>query len=549
MYDSELVAHLFASLTGPDAAAAVRALREIWQRCRDVGAMREPVPALGVPGHFPDLPATRPGPAGNRDLVLAAQQAPTGVRQAVLRRQHDLLSLSVVLAPTSGATPADPQGWKLLDQHWEQLAGEETAPLVGAVRIYQAVAPSPATAADQRFAAGLRAELPATGVALGWPAGALTPSGLGMWEVGADDDRQRRLLILAPPGGEPDLSAWSWSRGDAHLPPLARWLLHAALIRYHERVHTAGYHELEAIDLAAESDRMEALTDGEARAETLAWQLGAMRRSVAATRSNLSLVLGEEATSLLSGPGPLAADLRLADGLLSQLDHDLARVADSAAHLRRSQGIRRRAERAAAELQRSAVTRVEQGSSAVPDPRTVFVVHGRDLAFVGAFTQFLRALDLRPRDWEEAVDGTRVATPFLGDAVRAAFGEIQAAVVLLTPDDVTHLHADLREPADPDYEARPTCQARPNVLFEAGMALALYPERTILVEVGSLRPFSDLGGRNVVRFDGSVTALKKVAQRLKIADCAVNDSGTDWLDINRFAGLATFTRRPGTGGS
>ena len=178
------------------------------------------------------------------------------------------------------------------------------------------------------------------------------------------------------------------------------------------------------------------------------------------------------------------------------------------------------------------------------NPRKVFVIHGRDEQVRVATFQFLRALGLHPLEWEELVRATGTATPFLGEVVAEAFTDIQAAVVLLTPDDVAHLHPHLQEPDDPSYETALTGQARPNVILEAGMALALYRSRTVIVEFGQLRPFADLGGFNVIRFDGTVQRLQKIANRLKIAGCAVDDSNTDWMDITRWANLDATTRRP-----
>jgi predicted nucleotide-binding protein len=180
----------------------------------------------------------------------------------------------------------------------------------------------------------------------------------------------------------------------------------------------------------------------------------------------------------------------------------------------------------------------------MPNTRDVFVIHGRDEQARKAVWHFLQALDLRPIEWEECVSKTGSATPFLGDVVAGAFEDIQAAVVLLTPDDVASLHPTLHDAIEPDYERNPTGQPRPNVLFEAGMALALHPTRTIILEIGHLRPFSDLGGRNVIRLGDTVEKLHKIVQRLKTAGCAVNDTGTDWLDITRFTGLDAYTRRP-----
>ncbi|MFF9047264.1 TIR domain-containing protein [Streptomyces parvulus] len=176
--------------------------------------------------------------------------------------------------------------------------------------------------------------------------------------------------------------------------------------------------------------------------------------------------------------------------------------------------------------------------------RGVFVVHGRDDQVRREMFELLRRLDLRPKEWEDLVRATGQASPFLGDVVAGAPAQAQAALVLLTPDDVVSLHPDLRGHDEPDYETRPVCQPRPNVLIELGMVLMAYPERTLIVEVGGLRPIADIAGRNVIRFDGSGTALGKIVERLKLAGCTVNDTGSDWRHTYPFQHLSAYHRRP-----
>ena len=63
----------------------------------------------------------------------------------------------------------------------------------------------------------------------------------------------------------------------------------------------------------------------------------------------------------------------------------------------------------------------------------------------------------------------------------------QATLVLLSPDNIVELHPDLLQENDHPYERARAGQARPNVLFELGLAFMAYPERTIIVEVGLMR--------------------------------------------------------------
>jgi predicted nucleotide-binding protein len=81
-------------------------------------------------------------------------------------------------------------------------------------------------------------------------------------------------------------------------------------------------------------------------------------------------------------------------------------------------------------------------------------------------------------------------TPRVGELLDAAFVRTQPVVVLMTPDDEARLRDPFHEPGDPPHEITTTPQARPNVLFEAGMAMGRDENRVVLVEFGNCRPFS-----------------------------------------------------------
>ena len=177
--------------------------------------------------------------------------------------------------------------------------------------------------------------------------------------------------------------------------------------------------------------------------------------------------------------------------------------------------------------------------------REVFVVHGRNLAARDALFEFLRAIDLHPLEWTEASTATGKPAPYIGEILDAAFSKARAVVVLFTPDDEARLKQEFRGDTDPPHETEPTGQARPNVLFEAGMAMGRHPDRTVLVELGNLRPFSDIAGLHVIRMDGSSQRRQELAQRLGTAGCPVKLDGTDWHTAGDFGtALAQFTLWP-----
>ena len=173
-------------------------------------------------------------------------------------------------------------------------------------------------------------------------------------------------------------------------------------------------------------------------------------------------------------------------------------------------------------------------TGAVVDTRKVWVVHGRDIANRDAMFNFLRAINLDPVEWSEARRGTGRPQPYVGEVLDYAFSIAQAVVVILTPDDEARLGEQFRQDHDPPHETELTGQARPNVIFEAGMAMGRSPDRTILVEIGQLRPFSDIAGLHIVRFDDSSQMRQELAQRLEDAGCDVNLTRTDWHTVGDF---------------
>jgi hypothetical protein len=157
--------------------------------------------------------------------------------------------------------------------------------------------------------------------------------------------------------------------------------------------------------------------------------------------------------------------------------------------------------------------------------REVFVVHGRNEQVREAMFTFLRAIGLHPIEWAQAIRWTGHASPYIGQVLDTAFDRIRDEIAYLQP-------VFGQGPAD--LETQPAAQARPNVLFEAGMAMGRDAQRTVLVELGEVRPFSDVAGRHAVRLTNDVQKRKDLAQRLGDAGCAVDLSGSDWLTAGDF---------------
>jgi predicted nucleotide-binding protein len=166
-----------------------------------------------------------------------------------------------------------------------------------------------------------------------------------------------------------------------------------------------------------------------------------------------------------------------------------------------------------------------------PESRSVWVVYGRNNRLKEGIFAFLRAIGLQPIELSKARKLTGKPMPYIGEILQAAFAHAQAVVVLLTPDDEANLRYEWVLPEDPEWERKPTPQARQNVIFEAGMALASHAERTVLVQFGNIRPFSDVSRLHTVRMNNSAAKRKDLAQRLEDAGCRIDLAGEEWLTV------------------
>lgn len=163
--------------------------------------------------------------------------------------------------------------------------------------------------------------------------------------------------------------------------------------------------------------------------------------------------------------------------------------------------------------------------------KKVFVIHGRNEKIRKAFFEFLRSIGLQPIEWEQAIKLTGKSSPYIGEILEAALNEAKAIIVLFTPDEIAILK---EEYAQNSSEKNPVFQPRPNVIFEAGMAIDKNPDRTIIVEIGKIREISDITGRHVVKFDGTSKKRKELIIKLNNAGCNVDDSGSAWLEAGDF---------------
>jgi predicted nucleotide-binding protein len=167
---------------------------------------------------------------------------------------------------------------------------------------------------------------------------------------------------------------------------------------------------------------------------------------------------------------------------------------------------------------------------------SIFVVHGRDVQLNADMFAFLRAIGLNPLEWSQAIKAARGANPHVDDVISKAMDNVQGVLVMFSPDEDARLKSKFCGAAD---KKKGLCtldgQARPNVIFEAGLALGAHSNKTLLVQVGDMRDISDIAGKHLIYLSNSATSRKELAQRLQSKlRFKVDTTGNDWLTTGDF---------------
>jgi hypothetical protein len=217
-----LIVHTFLSVDRSE-TGAVQALKQLWEAVAELD-MDSPI------GRWPLDPADTTAADRDHVTVMAARQRVHGgsFYQAVAYRLHDVIGVSVLLAPND-----DRIGWSELAASWTRVMPRQPAAAMHSVLVHLGLWRRPwgavrwFTPADPPVPAGEAAMETVTWVRQG--------EDVLLGEVLAGDDGPRRIVALASPANELVLDALTWA-GGAGLPPLTRYLLHAAKVRYQRTV-------------------------------------------------------------------------------------------------------------------------------------------------------------------------------------------------------------------------------------------------------------------------------------------------------------------------
>jgi predicted nucleotide-binding protein len=167
------------------------------------------------------------------------------------------------------------------------------------------------------------------------------------------------------------------------------------------------------------------------------------------------------------------------------------------------------------------------------DKETVFLVHGRNREAHDAMFAFLCALGLKPKDFDTARVEICKGSPSIPEVLKWGFANAWCVLVLITGDDQGRLHEPFWSEHEDSREKEYLSQPRLNVVFEAGMALSLKEDRTILVRIGETRSFSDIAGRYVHPFNGTKGDRIILKDVLRGIECDIEE-GIDWLSAGDF---------------
>jgi predicted nucleotide-binding protein len=167
------------------------------------------------------------------------------------------------------------------------------------------------------------------------------------------------------------------------------------------------------------------------------------------------------------------------------------------------------------------------------DPKRVFIIHGRNMEARKQMGIFLRAIGLDPINFDD-LRASLKGTPTIADIIIEGMKLAQGVVALFTPDEYATLRPELCGKND-SGEMVERWQARPNVLFEAGMAFGKDRERVVLVRLGRVSLFTDVGGIHVLSPTNDALGDRNTLRlTLKHMGCAVNLEASDWLHDGDF---------------
>jgi predicted nucleotide-binding protein len=121
--------------------------------------------------------------------------------------------------------------------------------------------------------------------------------------------------------------------------------------------------------------------------------------------------------------------------------------------------------------------------------------------------------------------------------------QAQAIVVMLSPDDEAKLKDQFVSTHERSTEGKLQGQARPNVIFETGIAIGTHHKKTVMIQVGQVKPFTDIGGMHIPHLSNEDKTRHEFANRLADLGCKIDRNGDYWLRAGNFTPTSPKVRR------
>ncbi|WP_037826130.1 CATRA conflict system CASPASE/TPR repeat-associated protein [Streptomyces sp. NRRL B-1347] len=335
-----LLLHVFYGVGRAGLGARAAQVQRVWDDCGRLG-LDAAVPGEALLDEVPGID----GPAPRYRVLAARQRTGGGLRQALLFQSHDVVGVTLLLAPEHESD----------GQSLERLVPWACPGSLGSVQVLLGLSAGALFTADG--GGGVVPEV-AGEVAVLFPGSRpgephRTRQGFALWEApgGGTPGARRRLVALAPVALERELDAFAWHARDRPAP-LTRYALHAAKLRYERAVLDRSRHgELrdragEAVRRASEVTARLLGGDGPALREVLdargelvalrtdaqglivaASRLRMMRRTVEIALDNLMASVPGECDpppdATLPSASPFAGDRLLGERLRQDVDDEL----------------------------------------------------------------------------------------------------------------------------------------------------------------------------------------------------------------------------------
>jgi hypothetical protein len=159
--------------------------------------------------------------------------------------------------------------------------------------------------------------------------------------------------------------------------------------------------------------------------------------------------------------------------------------------------------------------------------KRVFIVHGRDIRAQAELVKFLHALNIEDIPFE-SVEKELDSDPFIANIVLSAIEQADAVIALFTPDEQAVLYHPETGQSEAAKVGGSRWQARPNVIFEAGVAYAKRDKRPILAVLGAdVNLFSDVHGVHFVQL-ASAEGKRNLFNKLEKALGPIEPVMDDW---------------------